>query len=269
MFKGKNVDARQIGERLKVRTLLEGSLRKAGDRIRMSVQLINASDGYQLWSHTYERTLADVFALQDELTRAIVCELTSRVVVSTSEPVVRVATDLPEAYELYLQGCYFRNKQTTEGFSAAIDHFRRRDRTGPRLCRRLRADGVLLCPGSAWTPSGHGSPGGDAAARRPPSSRRWSSIPCSRRPTAPRRVIAALYDWDWRWRGQRVRAGAGSRCKILLFHIWHALFLSAMGRHDESLRVVTWALARSPIAGPPPDSRDARLCSPVDTKRRS
>jgi TolB-like protein len=125
MFKGKSVDAREIGERLKVRTLLEGSLRKAGNRIRMTVQLINASNGYHLWSHTYERTLDDVFVMQDELTRAIVTELTTRVMGTPSDPLVRPATAVPEAYALYLQGCYFLNKRTAEGFVAGIEHFKK------------------------------------------------------------------------------------------------------------------------------------------------
>ena len=132
MFKGKNVDARQIGERLKVSTLLEGSLRKAGERIRLTVQLINAADGYHMWSHTYERTLADVFALQDELTRAIVPELTSRMVETAGAPAARGASEVTEAYTLYLQGCYFRSKQTSEGFQTAVDYFRRATECDPK-----------------------------------------------------------------------------------------------------------------------------------------
>ncbi|MBI1831255.1 MAG: protein kinase, partial [Planctomycetes bacterium] len=70
-FKGKNEDVRKIGEQLNVRTVLEGSVRKAGNRLRISVQLVNVADGYQLWSETYNRKLADVFAIQDEIAQSI------------------------------------------------------------------------------------------------------------------------------------------------------------------------------------------------------
>jgi TolB-like protein len=70
-FKGKNDDVRTIAEKLNVATLLEGSVRKAGDQVRITTQLINAADGYHLWSETYDRKLTDVFAVQDEIAQAV------------------------------------------------------------------------------------------------------------------------------------------------------------------------------------------------------
>jgi TolB-like protein/Flp pilus assembly protein TadD len=247
MFKGKSVDAREIGERLKVRTLLEGSVRKAGNRIRMSVQLIHAPDGYQLWSHTYERTLDDVFALQDELTRAIVGELTSRVVGTSSDPVVRAATDLPEAYESYLQGCYFLNKRTTESFSAAIDHFRRATEWDPGYA-------------DAWAQMGYcyAMLGLDTfAAMAPleamPKAKEAVAKALALRPQLPeahgaQAIIAALYDWDWEAAEREFERALSLGGRSPLIHLWYALFLCAMGRHDEGLRVVTTALAVDPLS---------------------
>ena len=74
-FKGKNEDVSEIGQRLHVATILEGSVRKAGDRIRITTQLINAADGYHLWSETYDRKLTDVFVVQDEIAQAVVDSL--------------------------------------------------------------------------------------------------------------------------------------------------------------------------------------------------
>ena len=91
-FKGKEVDARAVGEQLRVRTLLEGSIRKTGNRVRLTAQLISAQDGYNLWSQTFERTLADVFAVQDELARAIAGNLTQRVAAISSGPLVQPPT---------------------------------------------------------------------------------------------------------------------------------------------------------------------------------
>ena len=79
-FKGKERDIRDIGQRLRVRNVLEGSVRKAGNRLRISAQLVDTGDGYQLWSQTYERELQDVFALQDEISRTIAGSLKVKLV---------------------------------------------------------------------------------------------------------------------------------------------------------------------------------------------
>ena len=101
-FKGKEVDVRQIGEKLGVTSVLEGSVRKVGNRIRITAQLVNVENGYHLWSETYDRQLEDVFAIQDEISRAIVEALKVRL---TSDPGQLVApTKNIEAYNPLSQG---------------------------------------------------------------------------------------------------------------------------------------------------------------------
>lgn len=106
-FKGKNQDIREIGEQLNVRTVLEGSVRKAGDRLRINAQLVNVTDGYDLWSETFDRQMEDVFAIQDEISRAIVDAL--RVVLSEKEKraIAKVPTSNVQAYDYYLRGRQF------------------------------------------------------------------------------------------------------------------------------------------------------------------
>ncbi len=104
-FKGKNPDLREVGDRLNVSTVLEGSVRKAGTRIRITAQLVSVVDGYQLWSERYDRQLEDVFQIQDEIARAIADRLEVTLKGSSAEaPLVKPATDDLEAYELYLKG---------------------------------------------------------------------------------------------------------------------------------------------------------------------
>src|SRR5207253_10729349 len=105
-FKGKNADVGEVANKLNVENVLEGSLRREGNRIRITAQLINARDGFHLWSDTYERELKDVFAVQDEITRAIVDALKIKLAVA---PPARARQDT-EAYDLYLQGLYLSNK---------------------------------------------------------------------------------------------------------------------------------------------------------------
>src|SRR5205807_2394945 len=102
-FKGAHTDVRDVAARLNVGTVLEGSVRKAGERLRIAAQLINAADGYQLWSETYDRTLGDMFTVQDELARAIAGKLATRLV-SQPQPLVRQSTSSMPAYMLFLRG---------------------------------------------------------------------------------------------------------------------------------------------------------------------
>jgi serine/threonine-protein kinase len=123
-FKGRNEDIRNIGRQLNVRVVLEGSVRQAGDRIRVTAQLIDVADGYHLWSERYDRRIDDVFAVQDEIARAIAETLEVRLRRQGDEPLVRPPTRDIEAYNLYLKGLFFFNQralgQAIEQFQKAI-----------------------------------------------------------------------------------------------------------------------------------------------------
>ena len=120
-YKGKNLDVRDIGRRLGVGTVMEGSVRVAGGRLRITAQLIDVDDGYHLWSETYDREMADVFAIQEEIARAIVAELEPELV--TSGRIVPRRTGDPEAYRLYLQGRFFWSQRTYESTMRGIELF--------------------------------------------------------------------------------------------------------------------------------------------------
>ena len=122
-FKERREDVRAIGERLGVRSVLEGSVRRAGDRLRITAQLVNAADGYQVWSETYDRDARDVFAVQDEIARAIVERLRAKLGLSGGEALVKRGTEDPEAYNLYLKGRYFWNRRSLESSRRAIGYF--------------------------------------------------------------------------------------------------------------------------------------------------
>jgi adenylate cyclase len=109
-FKGKNVDLRTIGEKLKVEHVLEGSVRKAGNQLRISAQLIKMADDTHLWAETYDRELKNVFSIQDEISQAVVQNLKVKLLGRTAEPLVKDYTKSTKAYELFLKGKYFENK---------------------------------------------------------------------------------------------------------------------------------------------------------------
>jgi serine/threonine-protein kinase len=118
-FKGKNANASEVGKKLNVENLLEGTLRREGNRVRITAKLINTRNGFHLWSETYERELQGVFALQDEITGAIVNAL--KVKLAVSLPVHEQRNT--EAYELYLQGLYFSNKSSEADLRRALNFF--------------------------------------------------------------------------------------------------------------------------------------------------
>jgi eukaryotic-like serine/threonine-protein kinase len=142
-FKGKEVDVRTIGEKLGVSSVLEGSVRKVGNRVRITAQLINVADGYHLWSETYDRQLEDVFAIQDEISHAIVDALKLRLG-SDAETLVAPAKNI-EAYTLYLKGRFVFNKDTEPSTRKALDFFQQSLLQDPGYARSYA--GIADC----WT----------------------------------------------------------------------------------------------------------------------
>ena len=121
-FRGNDKDVRDIGRQLSVDTVLEGSVRRAGNRLRVTVQLINVSDGFHLWSERYDRELADVFAIQDEITQSIVETLEPKLL-GRGQPVKRRHSESVEAFELCLRGRHFWYQRTESSLRAGINCF--------------------------------------------------------------------------------------------------------------------------------------------------
>jgi TolB-like protein/Flp pilus assembly protein TadD len=130
-FKGRSADVSEIAAKLGVATVLEGSLRRDGSRIRVTAQLINTRDGFDLWSETFERELQGVFAVQDEITRSIVDALKIKLAVA---PAARPERD-PAAYDLYLQGLYLSNKSDEENLRKSLSLFQQALEKDPNFSR--------------------------------------------------------------------------------------------------------------------------------------
>ena len=122
-FKGQALDATEIGAQLRVGSILEGSVRKAGDRLRITAQLINVGDGFHLWSERYDRDMEDVFAVQDDIARMVVEKLRVKLLDIADAPLVKRPTDDLEAYNLYLQGRYYWSRRYKGFFDKAVACF--------------------------------------------------------------------------------------------------------------------------------------------------
>ena len=170
LFKGQNVDVRQIGERLMVATVLEGSVRKMGNRLRIAAQLVNVHNGYQIWADRYDRNIDDVFAIQDEIAHAITESLKVALVGPSDEPIVRKATDNLDAYHLYLRGRFLVNRLNGqfEALFAARDAFQQAVALDPEYAAAYAGLSEAYCSLAYLTfmPTKEASEAAIAAARR-------------------------------------------------------------------------------------------------------
>jgi TolB-like protein/cytochrome c-type biogenesis protein CcmH/NrfG len=247
-FKGKDLDAQTIAQRLKVSSLVEGSVRKVGNRIRLTAELIDAADGYQRWSQTYERTMDDVFALQEELAQAIVNALPLATDESVDRALVKPATENVEAYSLYMKGRYFANKRTTENLQVATEYFEQALELDPASAQAL--SGLASCLAlRGFEEYGDLRPR-EAMPRAKAAALRAVEIdPAGTEARIWLGVVMMLYDWDWAGaEAQFRRATESGRNSIA--HLWYAIFLATMSRHEESITRVLRAEALDPVSLP-------------------
>ncbi len=242
-FKGKGLDARQIAERLGVSFLVEGSLRKIGDRIRLNAQLVNAADGCDLWSESYERTMEHVFTLQEELSQAIVAALP----LARAGPanLVRRPTAALDAYTLYLRGRYSAHKRTVEGFALAIEYFEQAVEKDPAFA--LAHAGLAEC----WMFRGFPEIGDLPPLEVMPKAKAAALEALRLDPRLPEGhiwlgAIHFLFDWDWRAAEQELRRALQLQPEHAYAETWYALFLAAIGRHEEALQRILHANALEP-----------------------
>jgi serine/threonine-protein kinase len=242
-FKGKADDVRQIGRQLGVETVLEGSVRKAGERLRVTAQLVSASDGYQLWSERYDRDLQDVFAIQDEIAATIVERLKLRLSAADA-PRVRHAPNA-EAYNLYLQGRYWWNKRHQGGLSKAAAFFEQAVSLAP--------DYALAHSGVADAYSVIGFYGFDrpltALARARISAERALALD-DELPEAhvSMALIRFWYDWSWREAEREFERALALDPQHASAHVFFGQLLAAIGRGDEADSHWRTALVRDPLS---------------------
>jgi TolB-like protein/Flp pilus assembly protein TadD len=145
-FKGEKIEIPVVAERLNVSYVLEGSVRKGGNQIRITAQLIRGNDGYHLWSETYDRTLDDIFTVQDEIASAVVESL--KVKLLGDRPRVRVVD--PDAYALFLQGRYFNDRRDQSNWNKSVEAYRRALEIDPEYAEAWAGLSITLAQQASW-----------------------------------------------------------------------------------------------------------------------
>ncbi|MFC2166282.1 protein kinase, partial [Acidobacteriota bacterium] len=246
VFKGKHVDVREIGNKLDVGTLLEGSVRKAGNRLRITAQLINVADGSHIWSERYDREMEDVFAIQDEISLAIVDKLKMKLVGQEKAAISKQPTDDLEAYNLYLKGRFFKNKFTDDGLTKAIDLFEKAVKKDPNFALA----NAELAETYFWHATGFGVYSQkDYLPRAKDAALRAVELdPYLAESHTSLAWVATWYDWD------RTRAERGFRRAIELnpnyapAHFYYALYLALLEqKFDEAFIELNKAIDIDPF----------------------
>jgi serine/threonine-protein kinase len=243
-YRGRDIDIREIGRKLNVQSLLEGSIQKTGDRLRITAQLINVSDGYHIWSERYDRRLEDVFAIQDEISLNIVDRLKVRLLGEERAKLVKRGTANQEAYMLYLKGRYFWNRRYEGGLQKAIEHFQQAIEKDPGFA--LAYSGLADCFGVLGT---YGFlPPKEAFTRARKAAERALEIDNSLAEAVTSLSFINMYfDWDWPAAESGYKRAIELNPNYATTHHWYGLLLSIVGRFDESIKELKRARELEPL----------------------
>ena len=230
-FKGENIDLRTVGEKLNVAAVLEGSVRKAGNRVRITAQLIDAADGYHLWSEQFDRELDDIFAIQDEIATNIAERL--EVTIGGTARGHRLQTDNVEAYEFYLKGralLYQRGMamfQARECFedALALDPQYALAHAGLADSYSILGYYGLIAPPEAWPPARKAAE--HAAALAPELAEAHNALA----------VIAFVRDWDWATTGREFRRSLELNPSYVQARCWYAMAYLQGTRADHEAAI--------------------------------
>jgi serine/threonine-protein kinase len=250
-FKGQDVDAKEIGRKLGVTALLEGTVRRAEGRMRISARLIGVEDGYQRWAKSYERDVDDVLAVQEEIADSIVARLTTASeqgaggVTSISRSSDAAAAPSADAYDLFLRGRFFRNKRTDEGLRRAVEYFKAALEQSPRFARAHS--------GLAETYAVQGFYNVEPPRVVFPLAKQSATEALRVDPTLGAAhttlgYVALYYDWDWASAQREFERGIKEDPGYATAHQWYANYLTAMGRFDEAERSMRNAHELDPLA---------------------
>ena len=255
-FKGKPTTVAQIGRELGVASVLEGSVRAAAKRVRISVQLVKVEDGYRLWSESYDRTMDDIFAVQDDIAQSVVEEIrihllgeprTAQLEKQAGSEIadaVKGRADDPEAHRLMLLGRYFLDRTTREDTSKAISYFREALDIDPgfALCWAELGRAHSIEAGRGWVPVDEAF-----AASRDAANRALELEPNLAEGHAQLGRIQAVHDWDLKAAESSYRRAIKNASGSSAVLDGASVLFYKLGRIDEALELSGRALSQDPL----------------------
>ena len=244
-FKGKNEDLRLIGEKLGVTNILEGSVRKAGNRIRITAQLIEVETGFHLWSQKFDKELLDIFEVQDEISKAIVEQLLAELDKSKAVAPVKAKARNMDAYNLFLKGRFQWSKRTAAGLKKSIEFYEQaieEDSNYAPAYAAMSDSYSLLCAYHIVAPS-------DSILKaRAIANKSVSLDPSLAAAYEAIGHVELLYDWNWEHSRQSYRHALQLNPNYSTALQRSALLLSLFDRHDEALKQILKAVDHDPLS---------------------
>jgi len=243
-YKGANKTAPEIGRELGVDTLIEGTVQRVANRVRIRVQLIDSASDRHLWARSYDHELKDVLVLQSSAARDIAEEVQGKVVAKTDFSGVNLHPVQPDAYEAYLKGRYFWNQRSEEGLKKSIDYFQQAISLDQKFAAAYAglADSYSIL-GSDVLPAKVAS-----AKARTGANKALELDPTIAEGHAELAVVAFYYDWDWTRAEQEFRRAIELNPNYANAHQWYSYYLSAMGRFPEAMAEATRAQQIDPLS---------------------
>jgi TolB-like protein/DNA-binding winged helix-turn-helix (wHTH) protein/Tfp pilus assembly protein PilF len=244
-YKGAGKTAPEIGRELGVDTLIEGTVQRVGNRVRIRVQLIDSASDRHLWARSYDHELKDVLVLQSSAARDIAEEVQGKVGLPQAD--VRPLNPHPvepEAYEAYLKGRYFWNKRTEDGLKKSIEYFQQAISRDPKFAAAYAglADSYSIL-GSDVLPASVASSNAHVAANRA-----LELDPAIAEGHAELALVEFYYDWDWARSEQEFRRAIELNPSYATAHQWYSYYLSAMGRFSEAMEEAKKAQQIDPLS---------------------
>jgi serine/threonine-protein kinase len=248
-FKGKNANISEIGEKLNVKNVLEGSVRRSGNKLRISVQLISAADGYHLWSERYDREMKDIFDVQDEITLAVIDALKLELLGDEKAAVLKRYTENQEVYQLYLKGRFFWNKRTDESLRKAVGYFQQAIEIDPNyaLAHAGLADSYFyLGYNFGFMPPDEAMPKAISAARTALElDKNLGEAYCSSG------LVKLFYEWDLAGAAEDLQSSIALNPHYPLgYHIYGFYLAAIHGKFDEAIVEAKKALNLEPLSIP-------------------
>jgi serine/threonine-protein kinase len=244
-FKGRDADPQHVGRELRVRAVLSGRMRQLGERLVISVELVDATDGSQLWGETYNRDLSDIVKLQEELTHDIGEKLRVKLTGAEKKKLRKRHTENSEAYHLYLKGRYHWNRRNEESLKRGISYFREAIDADPTFASAYAglADSFLTLGTNVPLAPREVMPKAKAAAEK--ALELDSSLAEAWAATA---AVRWWFEWDWSGAEEAYRRAIELNPNYAMAHDGYAMLLCARGRFDEAIEQCTKATELDPLS---------------------
>lgn len=244
-FKGKAVPIDEIGAKLRVAHIIEGSVRRAGERVRVTVRLVDVSNGFEVWSNTYDRKLHDILAVQEDISRSIIEHLHVQLTGEEQNALTRPEGTDQEAYDLYLRGRHAWAARSPAGLQRAVEYFERAVEKDPEFARAYvgLAGALIVLPLYTDARPADVQPRAKAAALKS-----VSLDPSSAEAQASLGYILMSAERDWAGAGRALQAALRLNPNYATANHWYGDYLAAQGRVDESIAYYERAARMDPLS---------------------